>query len=73
MMTADCVKTYTIPVNDDGSLPGEYDNPEDIGIQLDDVVQAHARKHRLTYTQAFHEIIDDPAHADLVLAYCAVP
>jgi len=72
-MTADCVKKYALRIDGKtGAIIGEYSQDERADIALDKLVRRYAVDHNVTYDAAFKQVVIDPQHRDLVVAYAGV-
>jgi len=78
MMTAACLKTYTLKVNNDGSLANPTDHPDhpdhrtrqhDPEGELDRMARVLVNEQGLTYSEALSRTMTHPDNVDLVREY----
>jgi len=74
ILEAEAVKKYSLKVDAaTGHIVGEdaEDGGDRVGVdvELDRVVKKYAADHNISYNAAFHRVVQDPRHQDLVRSY----
>ena len=70
MMTAECVKKYSLLVDDDGQIVGDA-SEADASAALDRLARKYASDHNVDYQVALGRVMADPENETLVRSYVA--